>query len=312
MHKDNADVVLLTGANGQLGAQLARHLLDRGFRLRALVRDAQALPAHFEAALEWKAAQTSPASVDELLEGVSSIVHLASSTDSDEQARRDAHLGMPELLLDATSRAQVSRFIALSSIKALAGEVNEQALGPECTPAPTSDYGRFKMQAEALVRDHAANSRLATFTLRLPMVYGPGPGGNFAALRKAARLRLPLPVAADNQRSLLFCENLFAVIVHLLSQPQTPGHRLAHIADAVAISTRQFFQLIAQAEGCQGWCLTIPSHWGQKLAGIPLLRGISERLLGSLWFEPDSLNGLPDWQIPYTTAEGISASIKPV
>jgi len=246
----------------------------------------------------------------ELLDGVSSIVHLASSAAAEEQARRDAHLGMPELLLDAACRASVSRFIVLSSIKAIAGEAHEHALKPDCTPAPTSDYGRFKMKAEALVRDHEANSRLATFTLRLPMVYGPGPAGNFAALRRAARLRLPLPVAADNRRSLLFCDNLFAGIVHLLSRPQTPGHRLAHIADADALSTRQFFALIAEAEGRQGWCLTIPSSWGQKLVGVPLLGGISERLLGSLCFEQDSLNDLPDWQIPYTTAEGIRESIK--
>ena len=142
------------------------------------------------------------------------------------------------------------------------------------------------------------------------MVYGPGSAGNFATLRKAARWRLPLPVAADNQRSVLFCENLFAAIVHLLSQPQSPGHRLAHIADGAAVSTKTFFQLIAQAEGCRGWCLTFPGSWGQALAAIPLVGGFSERLLGSLWFEPDSLNGLPDWQMPYTTAEGISESVK--
>jgi len=311
VQKDRADVVLLTGANGQLGTQLAQHLLDRGFRLRALVRDARALPAHFEAALEWNAAQTNPASVAQLLEGVTSIVHLASSAAADEQARRDAHLGMPELLLDAASRASVSCFIALSSIKAIAGEANERALEPGCTPAPTGDYGRFKMQAETLVREHDANLRMATYTLRLPMVYGPGPGGNFAALRKAARLRLPLPVAADNQRSLLFCENLFAAVVHLLNQPHTPGHRLAHIADGAAISTHKFFRLIARAEGRKGWCLTFPSRWGQTLVGIPLLGGISARLLGSLYFEAESLNGLPDWQVPHTTAEGVNASIKP-
>jgi len=306
-----AEVVLLTGANGRLGTQLAEYLLERGYRLRALVRDAGALPDHFEAALEWHSAQANSVLVDELLEDVSSIVHLASSGASDEQAQNDAHLGMPELLLDAAAKTSVKCFIGLSSIKAIAGEAHEHALGPDCTPAPTSSYGVYKLKAEALLREHSANSQLATFTLRLPMVYGPGRAGNFSALRKAARLRLPLPVAADNRRSLLFCENLFASIAHVLSQPQTPGHRLVHIADGAAISTHKFFELIAKAEGRSGWCLTLPSKWGQRLAGIPLLGGFSERLLGSLRFEEGSLNGLPDWQIPYTTAEGVSALIKP-
>ena len=315
MHSAASDIVLLTGASGRLGQQLGGYLKTRGFKLRALVKNDQAVSDHFEAKLEWRVAQTDSAAVDALLEGVASVVHLASSGVGDEQAQRDAHLGMPELLLEAAARSSVSRFIALSSIKAIAGEASEQALGLAAKPAPTSDYGRFKLRAETLLREHAANAGLATFTLRLPMVYGPGASGNFSMLRKAARLRLPLPVATDNQRSVLFSENLFAGITHLLSEPQAPGHKLVHLADGAAISTKLFFQLIAAAEGSRGWSVTLPGRWGQSVASIPLLGdfvgGVAERLLGSLRFEQDSLNHIDGWEIPYTTAEGIRAAINP-
>ena len=153
MHEDDRKLVLLTGASGRLGARLAEILQARGFRLRALVRDAQALPGCFESALEWRRARTDSAAVDALLEGVSGIVHLASSKAKDQRVCHDAHLAMPELLLNAAKHSSVSRFIALSSIKAIAGESHESALGTDSMPAPKSGYGRFKLEAERLLRE---------------------------------------------------------------------------------------------------------------------------------------------------------------
>jgi len=309
---DNPGAVLITGASGRLGKQLGAHLNSRGYRLRALVRDAQScvLPDYFEAVLDWKSARADSTAVDALLSGVASIVHLASSGASDEQALDAAHLGVPQLLLDAANKASVAKFIALSSIKAIAGEAHALALGPGVTPAPTSDYGVRKLQAEALLRDHCANSQLATYTLRLPMVYGADCIGNFGALCKAARWRLPIPVAADNQRSTLYIENLFSGIGHLLASQARPGHQLFHLADREAVSSKAFFQLIAQAQGSSGWCLTLPSRLAQVFAKVPVVGGISDRLLGSLRFEAETLNNLPDWHAPYSTAEGVNAAIQ--
>ena len=77
------------------------------------------------------------------------------------------------------------------------GETHGEPLTVSSPAQPNSDYGRYKLAAEDLVRDHPANASMATYVLRLPMVYGPNAEGNFALLRKVTRLGLPLPVAAD-------------------------------------------------------------------------------------------------------------------
>ncbi len=299
--------LLLTGAGGRLGAQLGQYLHQRGHCLHALVRNASSLPSYFDQALEWSAAKDNPAALSDLLDGVEGIIHLASSSSKDHMACLDAQLMMPKLLLD-TVPPSVSHFISVSSIKAVSGEISAAPINSTSKPLPNSDYGQLKLKAEALIQDHIVSSRIASFSLRLPMVYGAGPAGNFSLLRKAARWNLPLPVAADNKRSVLYSENLFACIEHLLNQPMQPGYRLLHLADGDAISTRAFFQLIAETQNRRGLCITLPERWAPKLQPLPLLGGIAARLLGSLQFDRTELNALPGWQMPFSTADGVKAA----
>ena len=301
--------VLLTGAGGRLGSQLAAYLRARGVPLRALVRDASTLADHYESVLEWQSARIDTQALVDLLQGVTSVVHMASTGSSKPSDREETHLAMPGALLTAARDASVQSFVSVSSVKAIAGEAHDCPLTLDAVPAPNSDYGRFKLAAEELVRTHGANAELATYTLRLPMVYGSDPAGNFMALRTAARWGLPVPVAADNRRSLLFSENLFACVEHLIRSPVTPGHKLLHLADGDAISTLDFFKLIAAAQGNRGLCLTLSRNWATRLEAIPVLGGIGSRLLGSLQFDSASLNDVPEWQMPFTTAEAVAQAV---
>ena len=307
----SCDVVLLTGAGGNLGGQLADYLAARSWKLRALVRDAGSQPgAHFERVLDWPTAKSDPDSLRELLTGVSTVVHLASSQASNPQEQQDAHLSMPDALLAAGAISGLKQFIALSSVKAIAGEYDSARLRVDHVPKPNSVYGEYKLAAEELVRRHPANSCVSSFILRLPMVYSPNAIGNFALLRKMARWGLPLPVATDNRRSVLFAENLFGFIEQLLSQVNAPGNVIVHLADEHALSTHDFFALIAAAEGVTGRSIVLSSAWAERLAGLPVLGGLATRLLGSLELDTVSAQRYGDWQLPFDTATGVAAAVR--
>lgn len=310
-----SEVVLLTGAGGYLGRQLVNYLTQRSVELRALVRakqsDGRVAPiAGINRLLDWPTAKSDPATLRKLLSGVTTVVHLASSQSSDPAQQTDAHLHMPDALLAAGAATGLRRFISLSSVKAIAGEHNPQLLAVDHVPCPNSAYGEYKLAAEELVRQHSANAQLATYVLRLPMVYGANSAGNFGLLRKMARAGLPLPVGKDNRRSVLYADNLFSVIRQLSCADDPSGSTTLHVADEQALSTYEFFKLIAAAEGVTGRTLPLSVNWAERLEGVPGVGGFATRLLGSLVMDTTSSHRYTGGQLPFDTATAVRHAVQ--
>lgn len=73
-------------------------------------------------------------------------------------------------------------------------------------PAPSNFYGDSKWQADKAVRKLGSDTfRVAV--LRPPMIYGKGSKGNYSKLAKLAK-KLPMFPEVENQRSMLYIENL--------------------------------------------------------------------------------------------------------
>lgn len=158
--------VLLTGATGFLGANVARHLLARGDRVRCLVRRPNKLVEGLP--VELVQAPLVPRDRDEqralmaAVEGCEGIYHVAGVFDPGPQGRRimrDVHVFATRALCDAAVRAGVRRMVLCSS-SVTVGFGPLESPGDEDSPLdPTPIYGRdgplrwyydTKMQAEQL------------------------------------------------------------------------------------------------------------------------------------------------------------------
>ncbi len=169
--------VLVTGATGFTGGYLAKALIERGFEVRVLVRDAKRLRADIRSSVEVVEGSISDAdAVDRAVTGCEQVYNLAASY-RESGARRhvyhDVHVKGTENLLQAAVKHRVSRYIHCSTM-GVHGHVT-QIPSDESSPFnPGDEYQRTKLEGEQLVWSFCAKHDLPFSVVRPGAIYGPG------------------------------------------------------------------------------------------------------------------------------------------
>ncbi len=88
-------------------------------------------------------------------------------------------------------------------------------------PAPQKPCGVSKHEAEQVLRQIAADTKMEVVIIRPPLVYGSGVKANFESMMRWIARGLPLPQAAvtENRRSHVALNNLADLIVTCLRHP---------------------------------------------------------------------------------------------
>lgn len=172
----NVDPVLVTGATGFLGRTLCPYLVERGHRVRALVRrtsdHAYLDPLGVEKA--WGDLRDLPA-LREALRGCGSVIHAAALFRF--WGRREdfwkTNVEGTRNLLETAREAGVARFVHISTI-AVVGRPPREGLITEETPChPQDAYQASKLEAERLVLRFGREHGLPVVVLRPGAIYGP-------------------------------------------------------------------------------------------------------------------------------------------
>lgn len=210
--------VLVTGAAGFLGTHLIDELCRLGYRVRALLHDANR-PSSFLSEVETVAVDLrDPKPIRELTLGCEAIVHLAAKVHaidelSQEQDYQSVNVDGTRHLINAALASGVPRLIFVSSVKVY-GEETHGCADESLAPAPVTFYGRSKWQAEQLVAEYTDRHGFAGISLRLPMVYGPTKKGNLYRMIEAIdRGRFPILPRLSTVRSLLHVRNFVQAAV---------------------------------------------------------------------------------------------------
>jgi len=205
--------------------------------------------------------------------------------------------------------AGVKRFILLSSIK-VNGEstLNGKPFKYDDAPKPEDAYGISKAEAEAGLKQIAADTGMEEVIIRPPPVYGPGVKANFAAMMKLAQKNLPLPLGAiHNKRSLVALDNLVDLIVTCIDHPNAANQTFL-VSDDQDISTTELLKLMTRAAGKKPWLVPVPMGW-LKLAGkLTGKQAVIDRLCGNLQVDISHTKQTLGWKPPLTVEEGIARS----
>lgn len=130
----------------------------------------------------------------------------------DEATKKKYYTVNTDLAIDAARLAKVAgvrQFVFMSSMIVYGESApfgKEKMIDEHTIPIPANFYGDSKWQADKGVRKLEGGS-FHVAVLRPPMIYGPGSKGNYPILAKLAK-KLPVFPAVENQRSMLYIDNL--------------------------------------------------------------------------------------------------------
>jgi UDP-glucose 4-epimerase len=298
-------IVLMTGATGFVGRYLLPVLERNGWTVRAAVRRPSGLQNEVAVdsigrSTDWRAA----------LAGVDAVVHLAARVhhpnDHDgEKLYRDLNIDGTLQLARSAVAAGVKQFVFAST--ALVYGRNNDGRPPfseDDDVTPQNPYSRSKVEAEAGLKSLAQDHAMGVTVVRPPLVYGAGAKGNFALLVKAAKLGVPLPLAAiRNRRAFVSVQNLASFIASRLSGANE-GFDIFLVADEEQVSTPEFFRRLAKAGGGKARLVPAPAPLLSALLALGGRPDARQSLIGSL--ELNIAKALSTgWRPPLTMDEGL-------
>lgn len=307
--------VFVTGATGFVGRHLCARLKTAGFAVVAVGRRASAGP--WDRFLGMDLATEAPSPHE--LKGVWGIFHVAGL--AHVTACRGNHNPYRALCVEATGRllaaareAGVSRFLYMSSVKAM-GEGNPpgvplRPMGASSVSEQLGPYGRAKREGEQLVLE----SRLShAVVLRPAMVFGPGGKGNLPRMEAAiARRRFPPLPETGNRRSMVHVDDLAELALRALLRPVAAGKTYI-VCHPVAVSTRQLYDALRDRLGMGPVSVTVPmgalkvaAISGSAIAWIsrrtvPFDREVLSKLTGSAWYDA----ALAEVELDYVPRHGV-------
>jgi nucleoside-diphosphate-sugar epimerase len=234
-------MLLVTGATGFVGGHLLERLAACGQTARCLVRRktlARPLPGGMEPVL---ADLSTGQGLDEALEGVDTVIHLAGVTKALRPADYNAGNAHATETLARAAAGRPVRFVLVSSLAAVGPG---SMIREDAEPRPVSQYGRSKLQGERIVRALLPGAVI----VRPPVVYGPRDTDVFQVLKSVAK-GLTMEIAGGGKWfSAIYVKDLADGLMIAARESRAAG-RTYFLADPQPVSWREFGEVAARIMG---------------------------------------------------------------
>ncbi len=312
--------VLVTGASGLLGREVARLLVRQGHAVTTFQRR----PSGVVGAADLSGSVTDQDAVRRAVAGADGVIHLAAKVSFTGRAAEfdEVNVEGTRRLLRAAREAGVRDLVFVSSPSVANSGTAIAGLGAE--PADPvrahGDYSRTKAEAELLAL--AADSHdFRVAAVRPHIVWGPGDTQLVErVLDRASRGRLPLLDAGAALIDTTYVDNAAAAIVAALhrmehihgralvvsnGEPRPVGELLAGICAAASVPAPSWTApgSLARAAGS-----VIEKVWSRsgRAGEPPMTRFLAEQLSTAHWFDQRETRELLDWTPAVSLDEGLA------
>jgi NADH dehydrogenase len=247
--------VLVTGGTGVIGQAAVAGLLEQGYAIRVLSRNAVADSPPAAGRIEsWPASLADPAALRGCAEGCDLVVHVAGIMEEapPDLTYESINVEGTRLIVREAERCKVGRFIYISSLGAEAG---------------SSPYHRSKRRAEEIVRGFQGGWTI----LRPGNVYGPG---DYVISRLITMVRslpvMPVLGSGDDQFQPIWVQDLAVAIKEAVRRTDLHG-RVLDVAGEERTTLNQMIDRLSEITGRNPARVPIPSFLasaGISIAGV--------------------------------------------
>lgn len=229
--------ILVTGATGFIGLEVAKQLSKKGYQPRLLVR--RPLRAGLLSSLDADIIQgdlSSKESLARCCKGVDTIIHLGARAVFEEY-----DLVKPTIvdgsvnLMQAAIEANVKQFLFASSL--LVYDSQSSPITKETPTQPRCGYGVAKVKAEQLLKNLAEKNSVNLSIIRLPHVYG----ARDLMFEEVRRGRVFYPGNGENHFAHLHIQDAAKIFIEVIEQDWTG---ITPIADHLPVNWIEYFSEI--------------------------------------------------------------------
>ncbi|MBM7050924.1 NAD(P)-dependent oxidoreductase [Rothia sp. ZJ1223] len=319
--------VLVTGASGMLGREVALKLLREGFEVRVFQRSDAGLAALLPKSVRERLSQVRGSvsdfhAVDQAMADVDGVIHIAAKVSVSGQWDQylEANVIGTRTLLETAKNHGVEKFVYISSPSV--AHAGSSLVGEGNTPADPDhargNYARSKAYAEKLALEADADD-FRVGVLRPHLIWGPGDTQLVERLiERSAAGRLPLLSGGTALIDTLYIDNAVDAVLaayqrleHIHGQPlvvtngqpRTVAEILAGFTHAAGVPAPQR-SVPAKAAYAAGW--VIEKVWEVKPGEDepPMTAFLAEQLSTAHWFDQRTTRELLQWDPAVSIEEG--------
>lgn len=295
--------VLITGANGFVGARLSRTFISAGYDVLAGVRETANVSTLDSLDVTFRYGDiTHYDGIPEVVSGVDYIIHNAGvvKAKSDEMFTAVNVNGVRNVCrATAEHNPKVKRLVLISSLAASGPSQNGRPVREDDTPHPVTTYGQSKLAGEQAAMEYTDS--LPIIALRPSGVYGPGDKEVFSFFESLNRHIRPYIGDSSRKLQLVHVDDLCQSVLAACERDVESG-RTYHIAEPRAYSLREMIDILQDASGRWALPLYVPSGIFRVIAAVS--EGVF-RVVGATPMLTREKAGelLAEWEVDVTRAK---------
>ncbi len=313
----------ITGGSGYIAIALTRRLLEKGDRVRLLVREGSPQVPDVEIVC---GDVRNEDVVRQLVAGTDVTVHLAAYV---HKRAISAHQRKECWGVNVEGTRCVVRVLAAAAPGSFLIYVSSASVYPaqstaasESSPtAPSGYYGAAKLAAEDIVREAIRHGQIRGAILRPAMVVGPGAPGNQSRLVRLVRSRAVVLLGdGTNAKSLAPIELVIGAIQSVAADSQITNGRTYNVSGG-ALTMRAIVSLIADELHVRPLVLRLPaapfraaavvfdalSRWSH----LPSLAQMVATAQSNSLISADALRCLPSFSFDVPLEESLRTAVRP-